>query len=203
MKVVFGAVSAVSAQPPAVPSPAPSPAVDGVQRIAPSPEVARGEDGPDPRAAEAADTKSARELSPEEEEAVRTLKARDREVRSHEAAHQAAGGGLTGGATFTFETGPDGRQYAVGGEVSIDIGAHPDPEQNARKMRQVISAALAPLQPSAQDLAVAARARAALASTRAQGRGQPLMSPAFRARAVQAYQQAAPTTAQVASAFAL
>ncbi|WP_304010438.1 hypothetical protein [Methyloversatilis discipulorum] len=42
---------------------------------------------------------AAGELSPEESEQLRALKARDREVRQHEQAHQAAAGGLaTSGA---------------------------------------------------------------------------------------------------------
>jgi len=45
------------------------------------------------------------------------LKARDREVRAHEAAHTAAAGSLAkGGPSFTFQRGSDGRLYAVGGE---------------------------------------------------------------------------------------
>jgi hypothetical protein len=49
------------------------------------------------------------------------LKARDREVRAHEAAHSAAAGSLAkGDPSLTFQRGSDGRLYAVGGEVNID-----------------------------------------------------------------------------------
>ena len=91
---------------------------------------------------------------------VQELQVRDREVRAHEAAHQSAGGSVTGGAKFTFVVGPDGRRYAVGGEVSIDVSAVPgEAEATIQKMQTVIRAALAPANPSSQDQAVAAAAR--------------------------------------------
>ena len=88
------------------------------------------------------------------------LKARDREVRAHEAAHTAAAGSLAkGGPSFTFQRGSDGRLYAVGGEVNIDTsGASGDPETTIQKARQIRAAANAPANPSAQDRAVAAQA---------------------------------------------
>ena len=61
------------------------------------------------------------ELSEEERRLLNDLRARDAEVRAHEQAHLAAAGPYANGApTFEFQTGPDGWQYAVGGEVSID-----------------------------------------------------------------------------------
>ncbi len=86
----------------------------------------------------------------------------DTQVRSHEMAHIAAGGGLiTSGASFTYQRGPDGNNYAVAGEVGIDTSEIPgDPQATVQKMRQVKSAALAPASPSAQDLKVASKAAA-------------------------------------------
>lgn len=99
-------------------------------------------------------------LSPAELQMVSELEARDREVRAHEQAHITAGGGhVQGGARFTYQKGPDGRLYAIGGEVSIDMSAvSGDPEATIQKMDQVRQAALAPASPSAQDRAVAAQA---------------------------------------------
>lgn len=98
-------------------------------------------------------------LSPDELKQLTKLKARDREVRAHEAAHQAAGGQHAGAMSFTYQRGPDGAQYAVGGEVSIDVGAvEGDPQATIEKMRTVRAAALAPAEPSGQDRAVAAQA---------------------------------------------
>lgn len=88
------------------------------------------------------------------------LKARDREVRAHEQAHLARAGGLAkGGVTLTYQKGPDGRLYAIGGSVQIDSSPVPgDPEATIQKARRIRAAALAPATPSAQDRAVAATA---------------------------------------------
>jgi hypothetical protein len=93
------------------------------------------------------------------------LAQRDREVRAHEAAHAAAGGQyVRGGATFQYQKGPDGKMYAVGGEVSIDSSpVKGDPRATIAKMQTVQRAALAPADPSGQDRAVAAAAAAAAA----------------------------------------
>ncbi|MFW5750479.1 MAG: putative metalloprotease CJM1_0395 family protein [Planctomycetota bacterium] len=100
-----------------------------------------------------------RPLSPPELRQVRELQRRDAEVRAHEQAHlSAAGSHARGGAQMNFQRGPDGRSYAVGGEVSIDAGAEPDPHRTQTKMRQVRRAALAPAEPSAQDRRIAAKA---------------------------------------------
>ena len=100
-------------------------------------------------------------LTDSEREQVRALKQRDQEVRAHERAHQAAAGPYAGGASFTFVRGPDGRQYAVGGEVKIDASpVSGNPEATIGKMEAVVRAALAPAQPSAQDQRVAAQAQA-------------------------------------------
>lgn len=101
-----------------------------------------------------------KELTQEQVRVLEQLKQTDSEVRRHEMAHVAAGGRyITSGATFTYQRGPDGRNYAVGGEVSIDTAPVPgDPQATIQKMRQVKNAALAPANPSAQDLKVAAQA---------------------------------------------
>ena len=98
--------------------------------------------------------------TPEETRKLEYLKNRDREVRAHEQAHVMAGGSLVrGGASFGYSKGPDGKLYAVSGEVSIDTSpVQDDPQATARKMIQVQKAALAPAQPSGQDRSVAAEA---------------------------------------------
>ncbi len=95
-----------------------------------------------------------------EQAELRALQSADRQVRAHEQAHVAAGGPyVSGGASFTYQTGPDGRQYAVGGEVPIDaspVGGNP--EATIKKAQTIRSAALAPADPSPQDRSVAAAA---------------------------------------------
>lgn len=103
---------------------------------------------------------TSKEMTPEQEQAVKKLKQRDQEVRAHEAAHRGAGGAMTGGATYSYQTGPDGRRYAVGGEVSIEVSKEKDPQATIAKMQRVKAAALAPANPSATDRAVAQKADA-------------------------------------------
>jgi len=99
------------------------------------------------------------ELDFEQQREVDELKKTDQEVKTHERAHLAAGAGLVmGGASYQHQRGPDGKMYAVGGEVKIDTSREKDPKDTITKMQQVKRAALAPSQPSGQDQSVAARA---------------------------------------------
>ena len=110
------------------------------------------------------------EYTQEEQKKIAKLKERDREVKTHEQAHIAAGGShVRGGAHFEYQTGPDGKKYAVGGEVSIDVSREPDdPRATIAKMQVVIQAALAPAEPSSQDRAVAAKASRIVSDSRTQ-----------------------------------
>lgn len=100
------------------------------------------------------------ELEPAQKEQLEKLAARDREVRRHEQAHlMAAGRYALGGPSYTYQVGPDGQRYAVGGEVKIDLSpVAGNPEATLDKARQLIRAALAPMEPSGADRQVAARA---------------------------------------------
>jgi hypothetical protein len=99
------------------------------------------------------------ELSPEELTLITKLKARDTAVRQHEQAHLAAAGGLAvSGASYTYQRGPNGVNYAVGGEVRIDTSPGRTPEDTIARARTIAAAALAPADPSGADRAVAAQA---------------------------------------------
>lgn len=102
----------------------------------------------------------AESLSDDEKKQVRELHQRDREVKAHEAAHKAsAGGNAKGAAGYEYQVGPDGKQYAVGGHVDIDMSpVQGNPEGTLQKARAVQRAATAPADPSGQDRAVAAAA---------------------------------------------
>ncbi len=133
-------------------------------------------------------------LTEAELELVAELKARDAEVRRHEQAHANAGGQYSGQPSYSYERGPDGGNYAVGGTTPIDISpVSGNPEATIRKMEVVKRAAMAPAEPSGQDRAVASRAQAeqmkaraevaaegredaAEAKTEATGRSQPGLS---------------------------
>ncbi len=99
------------------------------------------------------------ELTDAEKKEVTELKQRDQEVRQHEQAHVAAAGRYAqGGPQYEFTTGPDGRQYATGGHVNIDVSPAATPEATIQKAQVIRRAALAPAEPSGQDRAVAAQA---------------------------------------------
>ena len=142
---------------------------------------------------------TADELSPEEEREVSRLEKRDAEVRRHEMAHAAAGGQHAGAASYGYETGPDGRRYAVDGEVSIDTSAVAgDPKATIAKMEQIARAAMAPASPSGQDHRVAASARAKAAKARAElSKGEPdeerAEASGARGRGVAAYERLSET----------
>ncbi len=108
------------------------------------------------------------ELSEKERQVVDQLRTQDREVRAHEQAHKAAAGSYAQGApTFKYETGPDGKRYAVGGEVKIDLSPVPgDPRKTITKAQTVQRAANAPSNPSAQDRQVASQAAQMAAEAR-------------------------------------
>lgn len=98
-------------------------------------------------------------LTEEEERQVQELKKRDAEVRAHEQAHMAAAGSLAqGGPKYTFESGPDGKRYATGGEVNIVMKTGRTPEETIRNAQQVQAAALAASDPSPTDRQTAAAA---------------------------------------------
>jgi hypothetical protein len=100
------------------------------------------------------------ELTPQQQQAVEKLAQRDRDVRAHEQAHMTAGGNLVrGSAYYDYQTGPDGKRYAVGGEVKIDTSPiKDDPKATMSKAERIKRAALAPSDPSSQDRSVAAEA---------------------------------------------
>ncbi|GAB6077782.1 putative metalloprotease CJM1_0395 family protein [Hydrogenobaculum acidophilum] len=103
--------------------------------------------------------KPSNQRSIQTQQEINQLKAIDQDVRAHEMAHKIAGGDLTGPINYKYVVGPDGKKYAVGGDVSIDVSPGPTPQDTIRKMQRVIKAALAPIDPSAQDRAVAAQAQ--------------------------------------------
>ncbi|MAD89161.1 MAG: catalase [Pseudoalteromonas sp.] len=103
-----------------------------------------------------------------EQQQIEELKARDREVRLHEQAHARVGGQYAGSPSYEYQRGPDGNNYAVGGQVMIDVAEVPnDPKATIDKMQTVRAAALAPAEPSGADRAIAADATQKMASAQA------------------------------------
>ena len=121
-----------------------------------------GEDASAPVASRtaAAGGASTTTLTPEALKLIDELKARDAEVRQHEQAHMAAAGGLAvSGASYTYQRGPNGVNYAIGGEVQIDTSPGGTPEETIARAATIQAAALAPAGPSGADRAVAAQAQ--------------------------------------------
>lgn len=109
----------------------------------------------------------------EQSKEVEQLRKQDRAVRAHEQAHKAAAGAHAGPISYSYTTGPDGRRYAVAGEVPIDVTpVEGDPEATIVKMQQVRTAALAPAEPSDADRQVAAKAQQVEREARSQMQGQ-------------------------------
>ncbi|SFU05354.1 SprA-related family protein [Pseudoalteromonas sp. DSM 26666] len=105
----------------------------------------------------------------QEQQQIKELKARDTEVRTHEQAHAAVGGQYAGSPSYEYQRGPDGTNYAVGGEVPIDVGIiNGDPQATIDKMQTVRAAALAPAEPSGADRAIAADATQKMAAAQAE-----------------------------------
>jgi len=138
---------------------------DKDQQVLEPPVIAKHEQ---PQSKDPVSPKGEKKLEERQQQQVKELQQIDQKVRAHEAAHMAAGGGLIrGGVSFKFETGPDGKQYAVGGEVKLDMSVDPDkPEESIQKLEKVKQAALAPIDPSPQDRSVAANASSMISQLR-------------------------------------
>ncbi|MGB0648467.1 MAG: putative metalloprotease CJM1_0395 family protein, partial [Bradymonadia bacterium] len=107
------------------------------------------------------------DLSEADLEEIRDLQKRDAEVRAHEHAHKNAAGSHGGAISLSYRQGPDGKRYAVEGEVPVDLSAvSDDPEATVAKMQQIQRAALAPAEPSSADRRVAAKAASKAAKAR-------------------------------------
>ncbi len=99
---------------------------------------------------------SEQDLTQEEQAQLAELQATDQRVRAHEQAHAAAG---AYNVRYDYQTGPDGKQYAVGGSAQIATTTNSsDPDGRIAEARKMRNAALAPADPSSEDMAVAAKA---------------------------------------------
>ncbi|MCQ8879820.1 catalase [Pseudoalteromonas shioyasakiensis] len=133
----------------------------------------QGEQNPDQQSEEQQKEAKKEQQVAEQEELdaaqIEELKARDTEVRVHEQAHASIGGQYAGSPSYEYQRGPDGQNYAVGGEVQIDVAeVEGDPQATIEKMQTVRAAALAPAEPSSADRAIAADATQKLAAAQAE-----------------------------------
>lgn len=114
-----------------------------------------GEERADERASELRDKRELLEL-----------KRRDREVRRRIAEQRRAAGKYGASIRFAYEVGPDGKQYAVDGDVQLDTTAQANRKATVEKMVTVRKAALAADRPTPDDQRVAAEARRRIAGAR-------------------------------------
>jgi len=96
---------------------------------------------------------SDQDLDPAEEAVVNQLRARDSAVRQEEEAHAAAAGPYGSAPQYTYQIGPDGNAYAIGGHVDVSVSPSGSAEDRDRALATLQNAALAPNAPSGADMA--------------------------------------------------
>jgi len=99
-----------------------------------------------------------REMSDEDLREIAELKQRELTVRTRDMAWVAATTGVSGGFTVRYETGPDGRRYAVEAEVRLDTTEAATPEQSLAKARAVRAALMGGGGDDSSQASAAARA---------------------------------------------
>jgi cation diffusion facilitator CzcD-associated flavoprotein CzcO len=111
-----------------------------------------------------------RGMNPAEKQMVQKLQLSDLHVKMHEQQHMASAGSYArGGPSFQYIMGPDGKSYAVGGEVALDTSPiSNNPQATITKAQVLRRAALAPSDPSGADRAIAAAATQMEAQARAE-----------------------------------
>lgn len=86
---------------------------------------------------------------------IQKLRQIENKVIAHEMAHKAVAGRYAGVVSYTYTKGPDGKMYITGGEVPLDTSEESTPEETIEKMEIIQTAALAPSDPSPQDIRIA------------------------------------------------
>ena len=81
----------------------------------------------------------------------------DSNIRTHEQAH-AANGATTTPISYKYQMGPDGKMYAIGGEVRLDTSIPKDPKEASFKLSQIQRASNAPSDMSGADAHISIQA---------------------------------------------
>jgi hypothetical protein len=101
------------------------------------------------------------DLSAEDKRKLQDLKRKDKEVRRQEQIRRAVAGPVArGGPRYRYVEGPDGKKYAISGEIVLDTyfgDVLSNPEAALKKARRVRRAALSG-NPSARDRQIASKA---------------------------------------------
>ncbi|MEA3354098.1 MAG: putative metalloprotease CJM1_0395 family protein [Campylobacterota bacterium] len=88
------------------------------------------------------------------ERVLEKFKKADADIRSHEQAH-ATIGQTTSPISYNYQQGLDGKIYAVGGHVRLDVSLPEDPKAAVYKLDQIKKATTSVADPSGADLAIA------------------------------------------------
>ncbi len=91
------------------------------------------------------------------ERVLQKFKNKDAEVKSHEQVH-ATIGATTSPISYVYQQGPDGKMYAVGGSVRLDVSIPDDPQAAQFKLDQIAKAASGVSDPSIADMSIATQA---------------------------------------------
>ena len=84
------------------------------------------------------------------------FKQTDEKVRTHEQIH-ASIGHTTAPISYTYQQGPDGKMYAVGGQVRLDTSIPKEPKAAAFKLDMLQKAASGPIDSSGADNTISAQ----------------------------------------------
>lgn len=92
-------------------------------------------------------------------EELTALKKQDDTIKKHEQVHYSVARQYSELPTFQYQKGSDGNRYVVKGEVNFKmISSDDSPDAAIKKMQQIYLAALAPADPSTDDLTLAIQA---------------------------------------------
>ena len=82
------------------------------------------------------------------------FKTLDSQTRAHEQLHASLGDTI-GAINYNYQVGPDGKLYATGGHVRMDVSIPDDPKAAQAKLDKLSNAASAPSELSAADASIA------------------------------------------------
>ena len=81
------------------------------------------------------------------------FKKTDADIKSHEQIH-ASIGQTTSPISYNYQEGPDGKMYAIGGQVRLDTSIPSDPKAAAFKLDMIEKAAAGPMNSSGADSSI-------------------------------------------------
>ena len=84
---------------------------------------------------------------------IAKFKSKDNEIRTHEQTH-ASLGTTTSGIKYNYQTGPDGKLYATGGYVTLNVSIPKDESAAIAKLNEIQKASSSPIGLSGADASI-------------------------------------------------